>query len=205
MIKYLFKNAEFVKSALAAKDYPLLKGPQGFFLPEIAVVGRSNVGKSTLLNDLFQSKRLVKTSSQPGKTQTINFFTLNQQLSFVDLPGYGYAQVCQSIQKQWGPMVESYLNSRDYLKLILFLLDIRRIPSVEDLQLMAWIRAKQIPSLLILTKVDKVNLSEKKQQTEHIIKTFSENGFESINPIHYSAPKKEGRHQLINQIISCLN
>jgi len=201
MIKYLFKNAEFVKTAIQPEDYPPHRNSRGESLPEIAVVGRSNVGKSTLLNHLFQSKGLVKTSSTPGKTQTINFFLLNKQLSFVDLPGYGYAQVAASVKKNWGEMIENYLNSRENLKLILFLVDIRRTPNEEDLMMMDWIVERQKQTILVLTKVDKVTKNERDRQTACIRKPFS--GL-FLPFVHYSAPKNEGRNQLIQMVHSCL-
>src|ERR1700676_4011688 len=129
MAKYAFKNAKYIKSAVHPKDYPTQRDSRGHVMPEIAVAGRSNVGKSSLLNHLFQHKGLVKTSSVPGKTQLLNFFTLDGKLAFVDLPGYGYAQVPISVRKRWGPMVQEYLEKRQQLKVILFLFDIRRIPN----------------------------------------------------------------------------
>ena len=114
---YEFVKARFIKTAIWPKDYPTLKDDGGRLLPEIAVAGRSNVGKSSLLNHLFGSKGLVKTSSTPGKTQAINFFVVDEQLTFVDLPGYGYAEVPPSVRKQWGPMVEKYLKERQEIKL----------------------------------------------------------------------------------------
>lgn len=205
MTTYCFKNGAFIKTALLPADYPALYMKRGVPLPEIAVAGRSNVGKSTLLNHLFLSKNLVKTSSEPGKTQAINFFTLNDQLTFVDLPGYGYAHVSNQVKKDWGTMIENYLNQRECLKLILFLLDIRRLPAEEDLQMMRWIAAKKLPSILVLTKVDKVTPSEKIQKTKGILQIFDDYSLPSLTPIHYSAPKNEGRKQLIQKIISCLN
>lgn len=185
-----------------------MRDSRGRSMPEIAVAGRSNVGKSSLLNDLFQAKGLVKTSSTPGKTQAINFFTLNGQLSFVDLPGYGYAQVASHVKKTWGPMVENYLNQRESLQLMLFLIDIRRTPNDEDFQMMEWICNKQLPAILILTKVDKVTQSEREHQTSLIENAFEKNAFSSshlVPRIHYSTLKHEGRKQLIQAIVSCLN
>ncbi|HEY4831767.1 MAG TPA: ribosome biogenesis GTP-binding protein YihA/YsxC, partial [Waddliaceae bacterium] len=114
-----FRKAKFVKTALLPKDYPNLKTPSGDNIPEIAVAGRSNVGKSSLLNHLFQCKGLVKTSSSPGKTQALNFFAVDEMLAFVDLPGYGFANVPEKVRKQWGPMIQTYLENRPTLKLIL--------------------------------------------------------------------------------------
>ena len=110
MKKYLFKDAKFCTTATKASQYPVLRDLSGDILPEIAVAGRSNVGKSSLLNHLFHSQGLVKTSSTPGKTQAMNFFTVNEELAFVDLPGYGYADVPIAVRKRWGPMVQEYLQ-----------------------------------------------------------------------------------------------
>lgn len=197
MVKYLFKNAQFIKTVVSEKNYPVLRDSSGHLLPEIAVAGRSNVGKSSLLNHLFNSKGLVKTSATPGKTQALNFFTLNDQLSFVDLPGYGYAEVPQGVRKNWGTMVRSYLEKRDLLKLILFLFDVRRTPNAEDMQLMEWIIHYQKAMILVLTKVDKVNQSEKILNTRRILQAFN---YENLHHIHYSTTKNIGRNELIAMI-----
>lgn len=192
-----FKNAKFIKTAVSSKHYPILRSNTGNLLPEIAVVGRSNVGKSSLLNNLFQTKSLVKTSSTPGKTQVINFFTVDDRLAFVDLPGYGYAKVPLEVRKQWGPMVESYLANRETLKAILFLFDIRRTPNDDDKKLMEWIAFHQKALFLILTKVDKVSQNEKKANTLKIIESF---GIPDLKYVHYSSTKNVGRKELIQML-----
>ena len=126
-------SAEFVLSAKEPAHYPPA------VLPEIAFAGRSNVGKSSLINTLLNRKRLARTSNTPGRTQEINFFRVNDRFAFIDLPGYGYAKVPESIRKQWGPMVETYLRERDTLRLVVLILDVRRDPSEEDLQLIDWL------------------------------------------------------------------
>lgn len=199
-LKVPFK-AKFITTAVAAKDYPVLRNESGYLMPEIALAGRSNVGKSSLLNDLFHAKGLVKTSSTPGKTQTINFFTLNNELSFVDLPGYGFAHVPLAIKKQWGPMVKKYLQSRTPLQLILFLFDIRRIPNDEDRQFLEWVAHNEKALILVLTKVDKVNQSEKHANTKKILEEF---GAENLHYVYYSVPKQFGRHKLLSLIQDAL-
>lgn len=194
MSKYIFKNARFVKSVGSGKNYPTLKLDSGKEMPEIAVAGRSNVGKSSLLNHLFQSKDLVKTSSVPGKTQLLNFFTLNEALAFVDLPGYGYAKVPLEVRKQWGPMIQAYLEKREALKLILFLFDIRRVPNDEDRQFLEWMAAADKGVILVLTKIDKVGTSEKHTNTRKILEGFNS---ENLHYVHYSATKNIGRKELI--------
>ena len=120
------KTTSFVKSATKPANYPESS------LPEVAFAGRSNVGKSSLLNVMVQRKSLVRTSSTPGRTQLINFFDLNEELLLVDLPGYGFAKVPMSVKKQWGPMIRTYLQSRENLRAVVMLFDIRRVPRDED-------------------------------------------------------------------------
>lgn len=202
MIRYAFKNPQFIKSATKASAFPIMKLPSGVDMPEIAVAGRSNVGKSSLLNHLFQSRDLVKTSSVPGKTQLINFFSLNGALSFVDLPGYGYAKVPMEIRKNWGPMIQEYLEKRSQLKLILFLFDIRRLPNDEDRQLVEWIAAAEKGMILVLTKVDKVTKNEKTANTGKILRAFN---CENLHYVHYSTTKNMGRKELIAMLIDALD
>ncbi len=136
----IIKQVDFIKSATKPSQYP----EDG--LPEIAFAGRSNVGKSSLINCLVQRKSMVKTSSKPGCTQLINFFTVNESLSFVDLPGYGYAKVSKKIRSQWQPMVETYLSCRKNLLGLILLIDIRRDPEKEELDLVRWLNKKKLPN-----------------------------------------------------------
>ena len=201
MTKYTFKNAKFITSATKASAYPVVKMPSGDLMTEIAVAGRSNVGKSSLLNHLFQSRDLVKTSSVPGKTQLINFFTLDGALSFVDLPGYGYAKVPMEVRKKWGPMIQEYLEKRSQLKLMLLLFDIRHIPNDEDRELIEWIVAAEKSVILVLTKVDKVTRNEKAANTAKILRAFN---CENLHYTHYSTTKNVGRKELISMLIDAL-
>lgn len=201
MTKYVFKNARFIKSATKASAYPVMKLPSGAEMTEIAVAGRSNVGKSSLLNHLFQSRDLVKTSSVPGKTQLINFFTLNDYLSFVDLPGYGYAKVPTDVRKKWGPMIQEYLEKRSQLKLILLLFDIRRIPNDEDRELIEWMVEADKSVILVLTKIDKVTKNEKAANTRKILQAFN---CENLHYTHYSTLKNVGRKELIFMLTDAL-
>lgn len=200
-LKIEFKNPKFIISAIQPSGYPNPKSDQGVLLPEIAVIGRSNVGKSSLLNDLFQVKGMVKTSSIPGKTQLINFFTLNGQLTFVDLPGYGYAKVPMETRKKWGPMIQNYLEKRPQLEIILFLFDIRRMPTDEDRALLSWIYSRGKPVLLVLTKVDKVTLNQKKIAQKKILASFGE---ETPPTLYYSTLKRVGRRELMGWISQIL-
>ncbi|KIC73923.1 ribosome biogenesis GTP-binding protein YihA/YsxC [Candidatus Protochlamydia amoebophila] len=195
-------QAKFIKTAILNKDYPIIRSTSGDILPEVAVVGRSNVGKSSLLNHLFEAKHLVKTSATPGKTQALNFFSLNDQIAFADLPGYGYAKVPPSVRKEWGPMVRSYLESRESLKLILFLLDIRRIPNEEDIQFLEWVLYHEKALILVLTKIDKVNQKELRLNTTKILDTLS---LMNLHHLYYSVPKNRGRKELMIMIQDALN
>ena len=144
-------SAEFVRSAKKLSDYP----PAG--ITEIAFAGRSNVGKSSLINTLLNRKRLARTSTTPGRTQEINFYRINDKFAFVDLPGYGYAKVPESVRRQWGPMVETYLRDRRTLKLVVVILDVRRDPSDEDRQLIKWLEFYSILFFVVITKTDKIS------------------------------------------------
>ncbi len=154
-------SAEFIKSAVDPFYYP------DDSLPEVAFVGRSNVGKSSLINVLVNRKKLAKTSNTPGRTQLVNFFVINKNLSFVDLPGYGYAKVPASVKKGWQAMVERYLEGRQSLRLVVMILDIRRKPSENDGLLIQWLRNNNIKIVFVLTKTDKfsrdqVNISRQR-------------------------------------------
>jgi GTP-binding protein len=201
MTDLLFKNPRFIKTAIHPKDYPIMKGGNGQLLPEIAVAGRSNVGKSSLLNHLFQRSGLVKTSSTPGKTQALNFFILNDQVVFVDLPGYGYAKVPLAVRKQWGPMVQTYFEKRESLKLVLFLFDIRREPNEDDFHLVDWACFHGLAMILVLTKTDKVKKNEKAANTKKILDGL---GLENLHYVHYSCTKNEGRNKLMSMIKDAL-
>jgi GTP-binding protein len=147
-------SAEFVVSAAAPGQFPSDNKPQ------IAFAGRSNVGKSSIINTLLHRKKLVKTSSTPGKTQLINFFIINGQFYFVDLPGYGYAHVPQAVTDTWAPMIESYLKNSPELRAVVMLLDVRRTPDERDIRLLEWLRQYDIPVICALTKADKLKRQE---------------------------------------------
>ncbi|GFO53330.1 putative GTP-binding protein EngB [Geomonas sp. Red276] len=155
----IVKNTEFVKSATRPAHYP--EGD----LPEVAFAGRSNVGKSSLVNVLVNRKNLVRTSSTPGRTQLINFFQVNEDFMLVDLPGYGYAKVPLAVKKAWRPMMETYLSRRKNLRAVVLILDIRRTPVEEDLQMLEWLRAFSITPIVVVTKCDKVSKNERAKQS----------------------------------------
>lgn len=180
----IIKSAEFVTSAVKPDQYP---APD---MPEIAFVGRSNVGKSSLINVLVNRKGLVKTSNTPGRTQLVNFFRVNDAMILVDLPGYGYARVPKAIKKSWGPLVETYFKRRDNLKGAVLLMDIRRMPRPEETSLVEWLWQLHIPSLLVLTKADKFSRSQQIQQRVTIAKTL---GIDIDSLILFSAKTRMGR------------
>ncbi|SCA63522.1 Probable GTP-binding protein EngB [Chlamydiales bacterium SCGC AG-110-P3] len=201
MTKFAFKNPKFITTALKPVHYPELRDTSGVVLPEIAVAGRSNVGKSSLLNNLFGTRALVKTSSTPGKTQALNFFTVDEGLGLCDLPGYGYAKVSKSERVKWGPMIQRYLEERKSLKVILFLLDIRRMPNEDDRRFLDWVVGANKAVILILTKVDKVNQTERKKRTTKILEAIN---LENLHYIQYSTTKKVGRQELIKMVNEAL-
>jgi GTP-binding protein len=147
-------SVNFIKSAREPSQYPKS------LLPEVAFAGRSNVGKSSLINVLVNRKRLAKTSTTPGRTRLVNFFVINNLLYFVDLPGYGYARVPLSVKMDWGPMVERYFRERENLRLVILILDVRRDPSEDDLSLIEWFRFYRICFLVVLTKIDKLSRNQ---------------------------------------------
>jgi len=187
----IIKNVEFVKSAAKPNHYP------EYDLPEIAFAGRSNVGKSSLINTLIQRKDMVKTSSKPGCTQLINFFLINEILSFVDLPGYGYAKVSKKIRAQWQPMVEQYLSMRKNLYGLILLIDIRRDPKNEEFDLLEWLEAHEMPHLVILTKSDKLS---KTKQKKRFLSICSQLQREESQVILFSAKTKKGRDTILDEI-----
>ena len=163
----IIRSAEFIKSAVKPSHYPEET------LPEVAFVGRSNVGKSSLINTLLNRKRLVKTSSTPGRTQLINFFNINESFTFVDLPGYGYAKVPKNIVKTWGDMIETYLSTRNTLKGVVMLMDIRRTPGQDEQDLINWFAHYRIPTLYVLTKADKFSNQKRKVHHEKCAATLN--------------------------------
>ena len=167
-------------------------------LPEFAFAGKSNVGKSSLINGLMNRKSYARTSSQPGKTQTINFYNINEQLYFVDLPGYGYAKVSMELRAKWGKMIERYLKKSEQLKLIFLLVDIRHEPSENDRDMYDWIVHNGFQPIVIATKLDKINRSQIAKQTK-LIRTCLKMPKEGIL-IPFSAETKQGRDEIWQKI-----
>ena len=176
-------TAEFITSAVKPSQYPPAD------LPEIAFAGRSNVGKSSLINTLVNRKKLVKTSSTPGRTQLINFFKINHVMYFVDLPGFGYAKVPAAVRKKWGPMVERYIAERSNLLGLVVLMDIRREPGTRERDLMNWLNHYRIPYLPVITKSDKLSKNKQINRRKVIAKKL---GLSAGDLILFSAKTRLG-------------
>tara|TARA_B100000959_G_scaffold192700_1_gene201498 strand:+ start:1612 stop:2190 length:579 start_codon:yes stop_codon:yes gene_type:complete len=180
-------SAEFIKSAVDPAHFPKEE------VPEVAFAGRSNVGKSSLMNSLLNRKNLVKVSSTPGKTQLINFFKINNQFFFVDLPGYGFARVPDAIKKKWGRMIETYLKKRKNLCLVVLILDIRHKPTEDDRLMAEWLDFYQIRTVFVANKSDKVKKSEKNKKIRSILESLEKQEKEVII---FSSKKGEGKKDL---------
>ena len=189
-------SAEFLTGAVSYKQYP------DSAYPELAFAGRSNVGKSSLINSLLNRKKLVKTSQTPGKTQEINFFKINNDFIFTDLPGYGFAKVPQPVRKRWGKMIEDYLLNRETLLAVIFIIDLRRRPSQLDLSLQRWLEAHEVEYLLVGTKVDKLSQSEIKKQKDKLNVAYFDGGEGEL--LVYSSKSSRGRKELWSKITSRL-
>lgn len=163
-------------------------------IPEIAFAGKSNVGKSSLINGLMNRKSLARTSAQPGKTQTINFYNVNDEVFLVDLPGYGYAKVAQTIKEKWGRMIEKYLHTSKQLKAVFLLVDIRHEPSANDVNMYEWIVANGYYPIIIATKADKINRSQLQKHVKQI--RVGLNVVKDTPIIPYSAVTKQGRDEI---------
>lgn len=163
-------------------------------LPEVAFAGKSNVGKSSLINGLMNRKSLARTSSQPGKTQTINFYNINNALYLVDLPGYGYAKASVKVKEQWGRMVENYLHKSKQLKCVFHLIDIRHKPSENDRMMYDWILHNGYEPIIIATKLDKIKKSQVQGQLDLILDTLD--AAEGTVIIPFSAQTKQGREEI---------
>lgn len=184
--------AEFVGSATGPRDFPR----DG--RPEIALAGRSNVGKSSLLNRLLGRRRLARVSKTPGRTQTINFYRVNGSFYFVDLPGYGYARVSERIRRSWAPMVEGYLRGRQALRAVIMVVDARHAPTSLDQEMRGWLDAARIPHLVVLTKGDKVNRGARRQRRAMAASALGVQDPEDV--LYFSATTGEGERELWDRL-----
>ncbi|MBZ4682990.1 MAG: GTP-binding protein [Fusobacteriaceae bacterium] len=185
------KHADFVISAVEKAGYP-----EQLEYTEFAFVGKSNVGKSSLINSVTNRKKLAKTSKTPGRTQLINYFLINKQFYFVDLPGYGFAKVPKAVKDNWGKIIGDYLQS-DRKKLVFVLLDIRRVPSGEDIEMLRWLEHNEVDYKIIFTKVDKLSNNEKFRQLKEIKKKLV---FNNNDVLFYSSLNNTGKQELLDFI-----
>lgn len=193
----IVKSAEFVTSVSDVKDLSSFDD-----MPQITFVGRSNVGKSSLINYIANRKNLAKTSSTPGRTRLINFFRINDEFYFVDLPGYGFAQASKSTQNEWQALIGGYLQSSKSLKLVCVLVDVRHEPSKLDVEMVQYLYTYGIPFCIIATKQDKVGKSELHKNIQIIANTF---GVGTQDVLYVSSEKKLGKERVLERINSVLD
>ena len=189
-------TAEFVTSAASPTQYPRQR------LAEVAFAGRSNVGKSSLINTLVHRKNLVKTSGTPGKTRTLNFFVVNGRFSFVDFPGYGYAKVPREMQASWRPMVQAYMKQREVLRAVVHIVDFRHPPSELDCQLRTWLLHRQVVVLTVATKTDKVKRNQRAAHEQQIRRGLALPDDEPLTL--FSSHNHEGRLRLWQRLMPWL-
>lgn len=180
-------QAEFVISAVSSKQYP------NDGLPEIALAGRSNVGKSSFINKLIQRKSLARTSSKPGKTQTLNFYKINDLFYFVDVPGYGYAKVSKSERNKWGQMMDEYFTTRKTLKAVFLITDIRHEPTSDDIQMYEFLKYYQLPVIVIATKLDKIPKGKRAKHLKRTADTLQMEEADVLLP--FSSETGEGKEE----------
>jgi GTP-binding protein len=186
------QKAEFLKSVFPKDDYPAGR------YPEVAFAGRSNVGKSSLINTLVNSKGLARTSSTPGKTQSINFYLVNRALCLVDLPGYGYAKAPQQVRRRWSPLIEKYCQSRKNLCGVVVILDARIGPTPLDLSLIQWLRDLSLPALIVMTKIDKLSKNKMAQAMRQAAAVLA---IEPEEICTFSAHTGQGKKELWQKIL----
>ena len=192
-------SAEFSLSVFQVEQLP--RGD----LPEVAFLGRSNVGKSTLINTLLGRKKLVRTSSTPGCTRSLNFFLINQKFFLVDLPGFGYAAVSREVKLQWSRLVLEYLENRPQLAAVVFLQDGRRLPRPEELYLFELFKSINLPAIPVLTKADKLKMGERSRQLQGILTALAPVGLRAEDFLWFSAVTHEGRNKLWSRMLACLS
>lgn len=188
----IIKSADLVAVAVKKSQYPEDN------MKEIAFAGRSNVGKSSLLNLLVNRKKLARVSGSPGKTRTINFYEINEEFRIVDLPGYGYAKVSKSITENWGDMIEAYLSGRQRLLKVVQLVDIRHTPTTQDIQMYEWLKHYGLDGIVVATKSDKISRNEMAKNLSDIRKTLGLSSEDKIIPI--SSLKRSGYEELMNEL-----
>lgn len=191
-MKFNINAAKFVREVKRVDQAP--KPPR----PAVVFAGRSNVGKSTLINSLVGHKNLAKTSRTPGRTQSIVYFEVDEKSYFIDVPGYGFAKAPERVRAKWGPMVENFLTNAEEIRLVIIILDIRREPSPDDLQLVEWLETIGLPYFFVLTKVDKVSKGKLQGRVQAIGRRLGVEGTDALLP--FSAVSGQGRRELIDVI-----
>lgn len=190
-------QAKYELTAVKPEQYP------ASIIPEVAFAGRSNVGKSSVINTLLNRKNLARVGATPGKTREINFYNIDNTLYFVDLPGYGYASVSKEKKASWGAIIETYLSTRTQLRLIVLLVDIRHTPSNEDKIMYEWLTSRSIPYIIIATKADKISRGQFNLRFNDIKAALSVP--EGIKPIAFSAETRQGKDELWEKILSAID
>ena len=193
----MIRSAEYVASAVKYEQYPAGEAP------EIAMAGRSNVGKSSLINAFLGRRNLARTGNTPGKTQTLNFYRVNEMWYFVDLPGYGYAKVSKTVNAGWRPMIENYLKKREQLRAVIQIVDIRHTPSSQDVEMQQWLLDMKIPTLIVATKADKIARGQWPKHLKAIARALAVPETSMILP--FSAQTgigKEDLHEAIEEILA---
>lgn len=189
-------KAEYAASAVKYEQYPAGTAP------EIAMAGRSNVGKSSLINAFLGRRNLARTGNTPGKTQTLNFYRVNDQWFLVDLPGYGYAKVSKAVNAGWGPMIENYLKKREQLRAVIQIVDIRHAPSKQDVEMQQWLRGMGIPTMVVATKADKIARGQWQKHLQVIAKTLELPDVDLILPFSaQTGAGKEELHEALEEIL----
>jgi len=187
-------EAELVISAVGPKQYPV------DHLPDIALAGRSNVGKSSFINKMINRKSLARTSSKPGKTQTLNFYKINQELFFVDVPGYGFAKVPKAERERWGQFIEEYILSRHNLKAVILLVDIRHEPTKDDQAMYDWLKHHNVPVIVVATKVDKIPKTRVARHVKVVRETLGVSKGDPVIP--FSSETGQGKDEAWNTILA---
>ena len=192
-MKFPIKKAEIIISAVQEEQYPKLN------LPEIAIAGRSNVGKSSLINSLLNRKSLARTSRKPGRTVTINFYNIEDEIILVDVPGYGYAKVSKGELEKWSEMMEHYFSTREILQKVILIVDLRHKPTNQDVQMYNYLKFLELPVLVIATKADKVKPGVRNRHMNDVHNTL--NIVEGDQVIPFSAITGEGKNKVWNAIL----
>ena len=188
----IINNAKYELTAVKPEQYPVSH------LPEIAFVGRSNVGKSSIINSLANRKSMARVGATPGMTREINFYNIDEKLYFVDLPGYGYASVSKSQKLDWGKVIETYLSTRNQLRLIIHLVDIRHEPTKDDVQMNQWLVHSNAPYIIVATKSDKISRSQVNVRLKEISKALELGVDTKVLP--YSSENRHGKEELLKEI-----